>query len=103
MPHWGFWELLAYAGIWVSAIILATDAGLKMAPDLRKKCEPIIANPIWGFTPLVLLTISGAIFLGREIGLIGGAGTSQRLQEVITQTTSDRDDDTKSAYNKICF
>jgi hypothetical protein len=71
MPYWGFWEWLAYTGIWVSAIILAADVGLKMSPDLRKKFDPIITSPLWGFTPLVLLTISGAILLGREIGLIG--------------------------------
>jgi hypothetical protein len=72
MPNnWGFWEWLAYTGIWIPAIILAADLGLKMSPDLRKKFDHIITSPLWGFTPLILITISGAIFLGRETGLIG--------------------------------
>jgi hypothetical protein len=71
MSHWGFWEWLAYSGLWISAIILAADIGLKISSDLREKFASVIASPIWGFTPLILLTLSGAIFLVRETGLIG--------------------------------
>jgi hypothetical protein len=74
MPHWGFWEWLAYTGIWVPAIILAADVGLKMSPNLRKNFDPIITSPLWGFMPLILLTLSGAILLGRQLGLLGRHG-----------------------------
>lgn len=100
MPHWGFWEWLAYTGIWISAIILAADVGLKMSADLRNKFDHIITNPLWGFTPLILLTLSGAILFGRQLGFIGGMdNTASRLQDAIPQMQPTHDL-SMSAINK---
>jgi hypothetical protein len=66
MAHWNFWEWLAYSCVAVTAIILAADTGLRMAPDLKKRFAPLLESPWWGFTPLVAMTVGAILFLLRE-------------------------------------
>ena len=33
MSHWTVWEWIAYATLWISAIIVAVDGGLKMSSE----------------------------------------------------------------------
>jgi hypothetical protein len=65
--HWDFWAWLAYGCIWVAAIIQATDLGVRMAPEIRKKLERLVSAKIWGVGPLVLLSLSGLIFIGQAL------------------------------------
>jgi hypothetical protein len=68
MAHWSFWEWLGFAVLWVAAIILAIDQGLRMAPDTRQKLGLTFTDrPVWAFAPLVLLLIATAILVGNEI------------------------------------
>ena len=69
--HWDSWAWLAYILIWVAAVISATDVGLKMAPELGESAKIIVSTKLWGFAPLVLLTVSGLIFLAHSFDLIG--------------------------------
>jgi hypothetical protein len=71
MAEWGFWEWVAYSALFVAAIILATDQGIKMAPDLASTARGLLANSIWAFTPLALVLIATGILVGREMGWIG--------------------------------
>jgi hypothetical protein len=80
--HWDFWAWLAYGCIWVSALILAADAGLRLSPDLRAKVGWVVHSPVWGFTPLVLILVSGVIFIWQAIGpgLLGKTAGFSRMQ-----------------------
>jgi hypothetical protein len=73
MSHFGPWEVLAYGALWIGGFMLAVDVGLRMAPNIRVKfpaLEKIQESGIWGFTPLILLTLAGGIFLAEAAGWI---------------------------------
>jgi hypothetical protein len=65
MRHWTFWEWVAHAALFVAAIIVATDTGLRLSPDLAAHF-PTIHSPWWGFAPAALVVISTLILLLRE-------------------------------------
>src|SRR5260370_40289703 len=69
MAHWNFWEWMAYALVWVSALISAADMGLKMAPELRERMLPVLSSAWWAFTPLVAIVLATLIFLSEAAGV----------------------------------
>src|SRR5581483_9843281 len=66
MRRWTFWEWIAYAGLYVGAVILAIDTGFKLSPDLT--APAFLHSPWWGFAPAVLITFSTGVLLLREFG-----------------------------------
>jgi hypothetical protein len=78
MAHWNFWEWPAYASLWIAAVILFADGGLRMAPDVRNRLPPFLQflyNPWLAFVPLALLIIGTLMLLGNDLGLIGRSDT----------------------------
>lgn len=71
MAKWGFWEWVAYAVLFVAAIIIATDQGIKLSPDLASLFNGVLTSPYWGFAPLVLLLLATGILVGRDLEWIG--------------------------------
>jgi hypothetical protein len=75
MASWKFWEWVAYACLFVAAVIVATDAGIKNAPTLSPHLPDWMGGEYWSFAPLLLLTLSGIIFLAKVIRVrLAGAG-----------------------------
>jgi hypothetical protein len=70
MRHWTFWEWLAYACLFLGAMILAADTGIRLAPELGNLL-PFIHGPAWGFAPLAFLLLATVILLAREFDLLG--------------------------------
>jgi|GEM_PF-5030765 hypothetical protein len=71
--HFGPWEAAAYGGLWISAAVLAADVGLRMAPNVHLRfpfLRKFQDTALWGFAPLVLLTIAGGIFLMDALGWV---------------------------------
>jgi hypothetical protein len=69
--HFGPWEFVAFGSLWIGAFMLAADVGVRMAPTLRDripKLQKIQETGWWAFTPLVLLTLAGGVFLYRALG-----------------------------------
>lgn len=77
MRHWTFWEWVAYLCLLFSAVILAADTGLKIAPELTPYA-PFIANPWWGFAPLGLLLIGTIILVANELGWLEPLGFGRK-------------------------
>ncbi len=73
MSKWDFWDWVGYAAIFVAAIILAMDAGLRNVPELSRAMSAILQSSWWGFAPLVLVLGATVLFIAREIGIIGRA------------------------------
>jgi tRNA_anti-like len=67
--HWGFWEWVAYAGLFVAAIIMATDTGFKLNPTLTP--PDFIHSAAWGFAPLALIVFSTCTLVLREFVFSG--------------------------------
>jgi hypothetical protein len=74
MADWGFWEWVAYAVLFVAAIILAADQGIKLAPDLSGSLRWLLASPWWAFAPLALILLATGILVSRELGWLGSRG-----------------------------
>jgi len=51
MRHWTFWEWVAYAGIFVAALIIAADTGFRLAPDVMANLPAFFHSAWWGFAP----------------------------------------------------
>jgi len=66
VTKWTFWEWVAYAALFVAAMIIAADQAIKMEPDLRQRLEIVVANPIWAFAPIALILLATGIFIGRN-------------------------------------
>jgi hypothetical protein len=69
MSHWGFWEWLGYSTLWVAAIILAFDGGLKMTPEIPTKVPAVsrfLRRRFWAFAPLALLILSAGSLVLNE-------------------------------------
>ena len=71
MSNWTFWEWVAYTIMFVAAVIIAADQGVKLAPDLLQNLTGIICTPYWAFAPLGLILLATAILMGREFGWLG--------------------------------
>jgi hypothetical protein len=67
MHHWHFWDWAAYSTLFIGAVIIAADAGIKMAPNLKDHFSAITSSPYWGCAPLVLILLSTCIFITREV------------------------------------
>ena len=89
MRHWSFWEWVAYAALFVAAMIVASDTGLRIAPDLAAHMPDFVRGDIWAFTPLGLVILATIILLFREfvvrpnqaaVGQPRAISTSVRLQ-----------------------
>ncbi len=83
MRDWKFWDWVAYAGLFIAAIILALDAALQAAPHLAKRMPDFLKSEIWVFLPLVLVICATVILISRTFGWVGGyskAPTHLRLQ-----------------------
>jgi len=64
MWDWTFWELVGYSTLWVSAIIIAIDGGLKMAPQVANQLPRSLSflnRPAWAFAPFAFLVIGTII------------------------------------------
>jgi hypothetical protein len=70
MGHWSFWEWVAYSTLWVGAIILAVDGGLKWYPDVRDNSprwfRSVVASPWWAFSPLGFVIFATLILFTHE-------------------------------------
>jgi hypothetical protein len=73
MKRLSFTDWLAYGAIAIAAIILALDTGMTQAKEAGKLMPSFISSPVWGFAPLVLLMVGGAIFLAKQLGFVGAA------------------------------
>ena len=67
MRHWTFWEWVAYAALFVSAMIVAAYTGARITPDLSAYMPQFIHSSIWGFAPLILIVIATIILVLREL------------------------------------
>jgi hypothetical protein len=70
VAEWTALEWIGYATLWVAAVILAADTGLRMSTELRPRFTGLLNNSYWGFTPLILLTIGALAFVANEFHLI---------------------------------
>jgi hypothetical protein len=66
MRHWSFWEWVAYGALFVAAMIIAADTGVRIAPDLAEYSPAFVHGAIWGFAPFVLVIVATIILLLRE-------------------------------------
>ena len=68
IKNWGLWEWIAAASVFLAALIVALDAGLKDAPALAAEMPALLRSSIWPYTPLALLLIAFgvAFFRARE-------------------------------------
>lgn len=71
MANWGFWEWVAYATMFIGAVILAADQGFKGAPAMKDHVPLFIASPLWSFAPLILLIVGALILICRDFEWIG--------------------------------
>jgi hypothetical protein len=69
--HWTFWEWVAYAAIFVAALIIAADTGFKTAPDLMTRLPEFFSSVWWGFAPVTLVIVATIILLLREFVFTG--------------------------------
>ena len=67
MASWKFWDWVAYACLFVAAVIVAADAAIKNAPTLSPHLPDWIGREYWSFAPLAMLTLGGIIFLVKVI------------------------------------
>jgi hypothetical protein len=75
MRNWTYWEWVAYAVLFVAAIIIAADQGIKLAPDIAVSLKGLLASPWWAFSPVTLILLATGILVGREMGWIGASTT----------------------------
>jgi hypothetical protein len=71
--HFGPWEVAAFGGLWIAAFMLALDVGLRMASNVQGRfplLKRIQETGWWGFTPLALLTLAGAIFAANAFHVL---------------------------------
>ena len=72
MRHWTYWEWVAYACIWVAAIILAADTGLRVSPELATHAPAFVHGTYWGFAPLGLVFLGTLILVASNFGWLDG-------------------------------
>jgi hypothetical protein len=66
MRYWTFWEWVAYAALFVAAMIIAAETGVRIAPDLTAHAPDFMHSAIWGFAPIVLVVGATIILLLHE-------------------------------------
>jgi len=72
MRNWRFWDWLAYTGVFVAAVILAADTGMRQSPEFQKYVG-FMHSAWWGFAPLILLVGATAILIARSFGWVGSS------------------------------
>ena len=83
MREWKFWEWVAYSAIFIAALLLAVDTGLRMSPTLMTELPTgFLHSPWWGFAPLGLLLIATTVFLKRAFGWIGNDDKKSSIQKL---------------------
>jgi hypothetical protein len=70
MPGWGFWEWLAYICIFVAALMLAADTGMKSSDRFTAISTALRSSAWWNMAPLLMLCISAAVVLAYQVGVI---------------------------------
>lgn len=76
MRRWTFWEWVSYACLFMAAMIMAADTGVKQAPELVNYLPAFIHGPIWGFAPLFFVLAATILLVMHELGWLG---VSKRL------------------------
>lgn len=71
MSDWRFWDWVAYAILFVAAMIIAIDTGIRLSPVTWPHIPEFLHSGWWGFAPLALLIIATLILLARGLGWIG--------------------------------
>jgi len=71
MAHWTYWEWVAYAVLFIAALIIAADTGFKQAPELMEKLPAFFHSTWWGFAPLAFVLLATVILVGREFEWFG--------------------------------
>jgi hypothetical protein len=66
MRHWTFWEWVAYGALFVAAMIIAADTGVRITPELAAHLPSFIHGFIWGVTPIAFVLVATAILLLQE-------------------------------------
>ena len=95
MSHWTVWEWIAYATLWISAIIVAVDGGLKMSSEIHERVPRLrsaVKSPWWAFAPVVLIVLASILLVGREVGWLGPSAPNfadQNMEQVINKTFKD--------------
>jgi len=97
--HFGPWEVVAFGGLWIGAFMLAVDVGLRISPAIRARfpeLERITLSGWWAFLPIILLTVSGAIFvldrvfLSSKVAQVGNTAPVAEHSQVTTPRTVER-------------
>jgi hypothetical protein len=79
MRNWTFWEWVAYACLFVGALILAAETGFRISPDFLASVKPqFVQNPIWRFAPLGLIVTGSLVLIASAIGWLGPYGFWRR-------------------------
>ena|SRR5215471_14986125 len=86
MRDWGFWEWLAYGTMFVGALILAADTGVKLHPELQEYFW-FMHSAAWGFAPLILLVAGAIVLIGRSFGWVGSS--KRRTRPDLTNPSAD--------------
>jgi hypothetical protein len=81
-----FWEWLAYATVFVSALTIAADAGVRSSPELQEYFW-FMHSAAWGFAPLILLVAGAIILIARDFGWVGGS--RRRTRPDLTNPSAD--------------
>jgi len=59
-----FWDILAYTSVLVAALMLAIDIGIRRTRE-PAEMSPLFLSNFWGYTPLILMTLAGVVWIVR--------------------------------------
>lgn len=71
MREWGGWDWVAYSALWIAAIILAADSGIKDSEKLKESFSVLLQSTYWSLSPLVLVVFGTCVFILKHVGWIG--------------------------------
>jgi hypothetical protein len=60
---------IGYSALYVGAVMLAVDAAIRNSEELKKRAPVFFSGMVWGFLPLILLSIFGAIKVTQALSL----------------------------------
>jgi len=86
MPDWRFWDWLAYGAMFVGALIIAADTGVRLSPELQKYFG-FMHSAWWGFAPLILIVAGTVILISRSFGWVGSS--IRRTRPGLTNPSAD--------------
>ncbi len=66
MRHWTFWEWVAYAAMFVGALIIAAETGFRTEPEVMAHLPDFFRSSVWGFAPAVLMSFATIVLFLRE-------------------------------------